>query len=178
MPSRDSVESFNDEAGLFSYTQILHLLKIEFSRARRYGYPLTCSLIQIDRLDNLKDLYGFRIRDAIEERVVALVHQLSRSSDFLGKMGERYVLILPHTDAEGVAILMGRVRDQLREISFDVDGRPVQVSISAGISTFQEKNTLFFDAIIKNAEEALHLAATRGGNGIEVHNSVGGPKSP
>lgn len=174
MPDRDSVESMNSEAGLFSYSQILHLLKIEFSRARRYGYPLTCTLFQIDRLENLKDLYGYRIRDAIEERVVALVHQLSRSSDFLGKMGERYVLILPHTDAQGVAVLMGRVQQQLRDVDFEIDGRSVQVSISAGISTYHERNTMFFDAILKNSEEALRLATSRGGNTIEVHVPRGG----
>ena len=30
--------SDHDESGLFSYTQILHLLKIEFARARRIDY--------------------------------------------------------------------------------------------------------------------------------------------
>ena len=42
--------SDHDESGLFSYTQILHLLKIEFARARRYQYELSCVLVEIDRL--------------------------------------------------------------------------------------------------------------------------------
>ena len=171
MSVQDSVESFSSEAGLFSYAQILHLLKIEFSRARRYSYPLTCALFQIDRIENLKDLYGYKVRDRIEETVVSVVHQLSRSSDFLGKMGERMVLILPHTDAEGVETLMSRVKDRLREFSIDVDERPVQVSLSVGISTYKDRNTLFFDSIIKNAESALDTVAQRGGNGILIHSS-------
>jgi len=169
MPDHDAVESFSFEAGLFSYAQILHLLKIEFSRARRYSYPLTCALFQIDRLENLKDLYGYKVRDQIEEKVVGMVHQLSRSSDFLGKMRERMVLILPHTDAEGVKILMNRVRERLREFSFEIDGRPVQVSLSVGIATYEDRNTLFFDSIIKNAESALDDVASRGGNGVRIH---------
>jgi diguanylate cyclase (GGDEF)-like protein len=167
--ANDSLESFDSEAGLFSYSQILHLLKIEFSRARRYDYPLTCALFQIDRLDHLKDLYGYKIRDQIEERVISVVHQLSRSSDFLGKIGERMVVILPHSDAAGVSVLMGRVQERLREFDFEVDGRPVQVSLSVGIATYQDQNTLFFDAILKNAETALESVIQRGGNGILVY---------
>jgi diguanylate cyclase (GGDEF)-like protein len=168
MADSDSLDSFHSEAGLFSYAQILHLLKIEFSRARRYGYPLTCCLFQIDRLDNLKDLYGYKIRDRIEETVVGIVHQLTRSSDFLGKIGERMIMILPHTDGEGVKVLMERVRQQVRDFSFEVDERPVQVTLSAGIATYRDRNTLFFDSIIKNAETALAQVAARGGNGISV----------
>ena len=172
MPDHDSLESFSAEAGLFSYAQILHLLKIEFSRARRYDYPLTCCLFQIDRLENLKDLYGYKVRDQIEEQVVAVVHRMSRSSDFLGKIGERMILILPHTDAKGVKILMDRVREKIRDFAFEVDERPVQVSISAGLATYRDRNTLFFDSIIKNAETALDQVVARGGNGVDVYESV------
>ncbi len=166
--TNDSLESFDSEAGLFSYSQILHLLKVEFSRARRYEYPLTCALFQIDRLDHLKDIYGYKIRDQIEERVVSIVHQLSRSSDFLGKVGERMVVILPHSDAEGVRVLMTRVQERLRDFAFEVDGRPVQVSLSVGIATYQRQNTLFFDAVLKNAESALESVVQRGGNAAAV----------
>lgn len=169
MGDPDSIGSFNSEAGLFSYAQILHLLKIEFSRARRYGYPLTCCLFQIDRLENLKDLYGYKVRDKIEESVVSIVHQLTRSSDFLGKIGERMIMILPHTDGEGVRVLMERVRQRVKEFAFEVDSRPVQVTVSAGIATYKDRNTLFFDSIIKNAETALGQILSRGGNGVAVH---------
>jgi diguanylate cyclase (GGDEF)-like protein len=177
MAEHDSLESYNAEAGLFSYAQILHLLKIEFSRARRYAYPLTCCLFQIDRLENLKDLYGYKVRDQIEESVVSLVHQLTRSSDFLGKIAERMIMILPHTDAEGVRVLMERVRARVKEFSFEVDQRPVQVTLSAGIATYQDRNTLFFDSIIKNAETALGLVTARGGNGVLVFQAQPGSRS-
>ena len=176
MTDRD-LESLSSEAGLFSYAQILHLLKIEFSRARRYDYPLTCALFQIDRLDYLKDLYGYQIRDRIEEKVVGLVHQLSRSSDFLGKIGGRMILILPHTDAEGVRILMERVQEQLRDVSFEVDERPVQVTLSVGIATYEKRNSLFFDSIIKNAEATLGQVVSAGGGSVQVYRDEPEPSS-
>ena len=35
---------------LFSLAQIQHVLKVEFSRARRYRYPLTLLCLEIDNL--------------------------------------------------------------------------------------------------------------------------------
>ncbi len=178
MAEHDSMDSFSSEAGLFTYAQILHLLKIEFSRARRYDYPLTCSLFQIDRIENLKDLYGFRVRDQIEERVVGLVHQMSRASDFLGKVGERMILILPHTGSEGVRTLMQRVSDSLKDMSFEIDGRNVQITLSAGVATYENKNALFFDSVMKNAEVALREVLARGGNGISVYSPKSDAQTP
>ena len=42
----------------------------------------------------------------------------------LGRFGDRFVLILPHTDAAGMKIIMERVRDHLAATTFEVDGRP------------------------------------------------------
>ena len=47
----------------FSQSQILHLMKTEFARARRYGFPVSCMLVQVDRLDALVDLHGGALRD-------------------------------------------------------------------------------------------------------------------
>ena len=132
------------------------LLKIEFSRARRYDYPLTCALFQIDRIDNLKDLYGYKIRDRIEEQVVGVVHQLSRTSDFLGKMGERMVLILPHTDGDGVRVLMSRVQERLQELSFEIDERPDDAS------GFRKLAAGRVDAVYSNRERGRQILEAEG----------------
>lgn len=168
MTDRDPVDPQSQDAALFSYAQILHLLKIEFSRARRYGYPLTCALLRVDRMENLRDLYGDRARETIERTFVEVIHRLSRSSDFLGRMGERYILLLPHTDAEGVARLLDRLRRHLQDVEFDIDGRPVRVTFSAGVSTYRDRNALFFDSILKNAEAALDEVVRRGGNDVAI----------
>ena len=47
----------------FSQAQILHLIKTEFSRARRYEHPIACILIQVDRLTALVDVHGRQLRE-------------------------------------------------------------------------------------------------------------------
>ena len=165
----DSTKFPNPEPGIFSYAQILHLLKIEFSRARRYQYPLAAVLIQIDRLDNLKELYGYQMRDMIEDQVVAAISQQSRGSDFLGKLGERLIMILPHTDSDGASTILSRIQSKLGGVTFDIDGREISVTASMGVAVFLDRSTIFFDTLIEQAEEALNKVIHRGGNGVMIY---------
>ena len=79
-----------EEAPVMNQSGILGVLKVEFSRARRYGCPLACMLIQIDRFEYLGDLYGMEIATALSDSIVEMINGNTRLSDFLGKIGERY----------------------------------------------------------------------------------------
>ena len=89
-------------AGVFSLTQIRHLMRVEFGRAQRYGYPVSCLVLSCDRLDHLRDLYGYEFREAVLDEVVQLLHGTFRACDYLGRlMDDRLMTILPHTTREG-----------------------------------------------------------------------------
>ncbi|HET6203762.1 MAG TPA: GGDEF domain-containing protein [Planctomycetota bacterium] len=154
------------DPGLFSYPQVIHLLTVEFARARRYGYPLSCLLLRVDGLDALRDLHGYRVRDLVRERAVALVRRQSRSCDFLGRFpDDRLLVVLPHTDLEGALSLAERLRVALGNLESDVEvGQPFRASASIGVSCFRDRNTLFYDALVFAAEEALKEATSLGGN--------------
>jgi len=154
------------EHGLFSYTQILHLLKIEFSRARRYQYELSCVLIEIDRLGGLGDLHGAVVREQIETAVADLLNRYSRSCDFVGRLGERFVTVLPHTDGEGAKLLAKRLHDRIAELDVRVDGRPLRVSASVGVAVQDGDESIFFDTVLKRAEEALGSVVSKGGDSV------------
>lgn len=156
------------DSGLFSYTQILHLLKIEFSRARRYQYQLSCVLVEVDRLGALGDLHGSDVRDQIEGAAADLLNRYSRSCDFVGRLGERFVIVLPHTDAKGAQLLAQRIHDRVGELDVRVDGRPLRVSASIGVSTQEGDESIFFDTVLKRAEAALGEVLARGGDAVQL----------
>ena len=156
------------DSGLFSYTQILHLLKIEFSRARRYQYQLSCILIEVDRLGALGDLHGAEVRDQVENSVADLLNRYSRSCDFVGRLGERFVVVLPHTDGKGAQLLGQRLHDRVADLDVRVDGRPLRISASLGVSTQDGDESIFFDTVLKRAEEVLADVAARGGDGVAL----------
>jgi len=157
------------ERSLFSLAQIQHLMRVEFNRAQRYDYPIACMLIAVDRLGHLRDLYGYEAKEEILDGVVGLLKQQTRSSDFLGRTADdRLLAVVPHTTAEGAAVLARRLLEGARGMDFDADGRAIQITLSIGASHNAGGQTLFFDAMLFAAEEALAAASEAGGDRYEV----------
>ena len=61
------------DRSLFSLAQIQHLIRVEFHRAQRYGYPLSCLMVGVDRLNQLRDLYGYDSKEAVLEEVIEIL---------------------------------------------------------------------------------------------------------
>jgi diguanylate cyclase (GGDEF)-like protein len=156
---------FDSDPGLFSLSQIMHLMRVEFSRAQRYGYPLGCLLVGVDRLGHLRDLYGYEAKEAILDEVSRLLQAETRTCDFLGRlMDDRLMAVIPHTDQEGARILAERLLAGVRELSFESEGRDLKVTVSIGASCLVGGSTLFFDTLLAAAEGALAEAAEGGGD--------------
>jgi len=164
----DERDRDSGESGVFSYTQILHLLKIEFARARRYQYQLSCVLVEVDRLGSLGDLHGSVVRDQVESTVADLLNRHSRSCDFVGRLGERFVIVLPHTDAKGAQLLAQRLHDRIAGLDVRVEDRGLRISASVGVATQDGDDSIFFDAVLKRAEVALAGVVARGGDSVAL----------
>jgi len=160
---------------VFSLSQIRHLMRVEFGRAQRYGYPLSCLVIGIDRLEALRDLYGYDFRESVLAAVVELLQEETRTCDYLGRlMDDRLMAILPHTTAEGAQAGARRILAAARKLSFSPQGSPLGVTLSIGLSHYEDDNTLFFDSLVEAAEGALGEAMKAGGDRF-VHR-VPGPR--
>ena len=157
------------DATVLNQAGIMNVLKIEFSRARRYNCPLTCFLIQIDRFQYLRDLYGTEVTGAISSSIVQMIQASTRLSDFLGTVGERFLLVMPHTDSQGAMTTADRVRKKLADMDFDVSGKLIKVTLSIGVADNSDEESIFYDAILKRAEAALQNVVRGGGDGLEIH---------
>jgi diguanylate cyclase (GGDEF)-like protein len=144
--------------GLFSQTQIRHLMRTEFERAKRYSYPLACILLEIDGVGVFRDRAGFDAKEALLDDLIELLRQETRTCDYLGRLlDDRFLLVLPHTDPVGSATLARR----LQELSGGLrpEGSDFEVRFSIGASHFGDGKPLFFDVLLEGAEEALGKAA-------------------
>ena len=84
--SEFSSKSDSPGSHVFSLTQIRHLMRVEFGRAQRYDYPLSCVVVACDRLDHLRDLYGYSLKESVVEDVVELLRGSTRNCDYLGRL--------------------------------------------------------------------------------------------
>lgn len=154
-------------SSMFSQAQILHLMKTEFARSRRHGFPLGCLLLQVDRMTQLVDLYGVDLRLNLREALSRLVREKTRGADMLGIVNEdRYLLVLPHTNIEQTRVVAERLHTMFREYELVADGRLLDLTLSIGVTATGESQAMFFDTLVGQAEAALDFALQRGGNRI------------
>lgn len=164
-----------EERGLYSVAQIQHLLRIEFARAQRYSYPLSCMLLAVDQLDALRDRHGYEFKEQVLECLVDLLKRATRSSDFLGRTADdRLALLLPHTPPQGARTLGARLIENSGVLSAELGGNLARVSVSIGLCSLEGEGMLFHDALYRGAELALEEAIAGGGGRLCVR-AAGGP---
>jgi diguanylate cyclase (GGDEF)-like protein len=165
MSFRSSASFRGSLKDLFTPAQIQHLMRVEFDRAQRYGYPLVLLLVGVDRLSQLQDLYGSELRDQVEAALVGVLRTSTRESDSLGcLLDDSIALLVPHTPAEGSAAMAKRILAGMRAISFECDGRPTRITVSIGGAHNNRKGELSFETLLEVAAEGLRVARASGGN--------------
>lgn len=165
---------------VFSLTQIRHLMRVEFGRAQRYGYPLSCMVVACDRIEHLRDIYGYTLKETVVEDVVELLRGATRNCDYLGRLlDDRLMAVLPHTDERGARTAGERLLKAARKLTFEAGGNAIRITLSIGLATFAEGNTMFFDSLVQAAERAHAQAARDGGDRLLVGDPapVGGKAS-
>lgn len=176
MPLDPTPPTSDAESGLFSLSQIMHLMRVEFGRAQRYGYPICCVLLAVDRLSELRDLYGYDSKEAILDEVVKLTKGQVRSCDFLGRLADdRLLIVVPHTPLEGARAMADRLMLGVRGLKFESEGRRLRVTVSVGVTCSSGGDTMFFDALLAAAEGALVEAVRAGGDRISARDPGGLP---
>ena len=165
-------QSITDElTGLYNRKYLHHRLEAEMSRAKRYGTPLSCSLIDIDFFKTVNDMYGYDWGDVLLKKIAQMLEALIRKEDILTRYGdEEFILILPNTSEDNAYIFAERFRRDIEKMEFipanEEERHPI--TISGGISSypFLENVEENVNTIIRYAEHALYAAKKHGKNQI------------
>ncbi len=100
--------------GLYNHRYFFERLDQEFTRAQRYGLPLSLLMIDVDDFKRFNDLYGHQSGDEVLVAAASvLTSQLRRNVDLAARYGgEEFVVLLPNTAQEGAeAVGMRLVRE-------------------------------------------------------------------
>ena len=158
--------NFSDtDEGLFSPSEILHLMGVEFERAQRYGYQAALVILAVDRLEYLHDLYGWESKEEILQGVINVLRTTTRDSDFLGCMqDDRIMAVFPHASDDTITAIATRLLRICRDLDFQSDGRSLRATVSIGISFLKKGGDQDFGSFLSTAEEALEFAIRSGGD--------------
>ncbi len=138
-------------------------LSEETARSRRYQYSLGLLLIDVDNFKSVNDRYGHQVGDHVLRRLVQILRQNIRRSDFLARYGgEEFVVLTPQSNPERLLTLGNRLIRTVRETPVEIDNdAPLQLTVSAGAALFPD-HADNEEQLVKAADMALLKAKKNG----------------
>lgn len=150
--------------GLYNRRYFFERLEQEFARARRYGNPLSCLILDVDNFKQLNDQWGHLTGDAVLREMARRIQQSIRRVDLPARYGgEEFVILLPQTDLSGAMVEAERIRQTIGGTPFPELPDHTQVTVSVGIAALDDTVNSVED-LIRQADNALYRAKSEGKN--------------
>lgn len=157
----------DDLTELFNRRHLARVLPAEFERARRYQYPLSAMMTDIDGLKAINSKHGHRCGSVVIRHVAGIIWRGVRISDVCFRYGgDEFLLLLPSTPAKGALILGRRLCRLVAEAPLDFEGNTLSLSISIGIATLHRESYGSHDDLVRVSDQALFEAKAAGGNTV------------
>ena len=148
----------------------------EVERARRHNRPLCVVLFDIDFFKRINDQHGHLAGDFTLKNVAARVKALTRQDEMLARYGgEEFAVVLPETSLEKGVAFAERIRRALSETAFAFEGRPIPVTVSAGVGVLPAGGATTAPDLLKRADDRLYEAKRAGRNRVAPTARVGRP---
>jgi len=148
--------------GLYNRHFLVPYIKKELSAARRYQYPLSLVMIDLDKFKIINDELGHAQGDQLLCDIADLLKKNCRNEDAAIRLGgDEFLLVLPHCSLVQARYKAETLRLALTELA------PInrQTSASFGLSS-TEQACFIFEELFISADKAAYQAKTLGGNSI------------
>jgi diguanylate cyclase (GGDEF)-like protein len=158
----------DDLTGLHNRRSLLHRLKFETARAKRFRAPLSAVMIDLDHFKKINDEYGHAVGDQVLTTLGRLLRDNVRVIDIPGRYGgEELCVILPNTPLEGACKFAETLRGKIESQLHYAGARQLHVTASLGVGSFDHMDINDADSLLRQADTALYRAKHGGRNRVE-----------
>jgi diguanylate cyclase (GGDEF)-like protein len=167
---RSLVLSITDAlTGAYNRRYLMEQLPRELERCRRYGYPLTVLMCDIDHFKVINDDQGHAAGDDVLQQFAERAQKSIRSnSDWVVRYGgEEFLMVLPETAHTAGMIVAEKIRSIIAATGFVTPAGNTPVTVSFGVastSTDGPDSSLTVDTLIRVADECLYQSKQEGRN--------------
>ena len=149
-------------------------LSEELNRSKRYDYPMSFLMIDIDDFKAYNDKNGHQAGDVALQITAHCLKGALRAVDIASRYGgEEFCILLPQTGISEAGTIADRIRHRVSTTEFPHGkAQPLgHVTISVGVSTFT-KNVDTSENIIAAADRALYQAKSMGKDRVEFYGEI------
>jgi diguanylate cyclase (GGDEF)-like protein len=136
--------------------------KIE--EAKRYSFPLSVAMIDIDFFKKINDTHGHLIGDCVLKELAGLLRNNFRGSDVVSRYGgEEIFIMMPFTDCKNACQKLEMFRKLVENHRF-CDKKDIHITISAGVCEFEQNDNM--EDLILKADRKVYFAKKHGRNRV------------
>lgn len=152
---------------LYNRSYLFQELRSRIKSYQRSKQSFSILFIDIDHFKEINDTFGHQTGDKVLKIIALLMQEALRDEDKAFRYGgEEFIILAMYTNTEEAYLLAERLRTKIAKHDFKLS---YQVTISLGISEFQEDDTI--DSLLTNADDAMYQAKTQGRNQTCIYKS-------
>jgi diguanylate cyclase len=137
-------------------------LKEEISHARRHGEAFILGLIDIDHFKLVNDRYGHGVGDEVLTGFSQALTTYVRAEDWVARYGGEEFIVCLHTgEMQQAELILGRLREEIRQQAFKTSVGDIPLTISIGISRFDTDGSNQ-DSVLADLDNTLYEAKAGG----------------
>lgn len=158
----------NQVTGLYHRQMMIHLLKQEIVRSRRYQAPLSLVLIDIDGFSALNKGLPSEVKNDLLHQIALRISSEIRQTDIACHVvSNTFSVIMPMTQIEQAEEMAERLKTSFSQNNILSAQTPVQLALSFGVVQHRFHDDSL-SSLLSRADEALSAAKRLGGNQIVV----------
>jgi len=150
--------------GLPNRTLLQDRLAKALAGARRQKEKVALLFLDLDKFKDINDSLGHSVGDLLLQKVAERLKTWAREQDTVARLGgDEFLIMLTHVkNIPDAAVAAERLMNAMTA-EFIVQGQPLSLGCSLGISIFPEHGA-DGEALIKNADAAMYFAKENGRN--------------
>lgn len=156
---------------LFNRRYITYLADKKIYRNTKANHCIGILLIDIDYFKKINDQFGHEVGDSVLVKVADVLKNHLRKQDLIARWGgEEFLVILPDMETGGSELSAEQIRQGFIDFDwFAATGKPVNPTISAGVSELHQSENL--NSAIARADAALYKCKENGRNRVEFESN-------
>jgi len=178
---RNRILSITDAlTGAYNRRYLMEQLPRELERCRRYAYPLSVLMCDIDHFKQINDERGHAAGDDVLQQFAARAQKSIRTnSDWVARYGgEEFLIVLPETTYAGAMHVAEKLRELISASAFHTRSGDAPVTASFGVAATSPSGPdimLKVEAMIRCADECLYRSKQEGRDRASGHEIVVSP---
>ena len=163
----------DDLSGLYNRRHLRYILAREFNKCKKSNTEMSLLYFDLDYFKNINDTLGHDFGDVVIQQFGACLEDNCRESDLLFRIGgEEFLAILPDTDIHTAATVVAeKIRHICENDPFKKGNTQRKVTVSIGVSSYQQNHPTIMNDLISFADRALYAAKEKGRNQVVIYNA-------